>query len=413
MDGNPRVPNDMRLLSQALRGRVRTLLSTTVVPALVASTAGLLLGASSAQAQVVFSSGFEDGTINGFSAEGCCNSLVEAPVRAGKKAIKFESKPDARRAEVKTKTDDGKTGEERWFSYSVYLPKDWLTDPKAAIVTQWHERPDPCEDWRSPPLAMAYVDGKVRLTRKWDSKPCSTSPTGEGQKVFYLEPMDVEKWTDWVFHVKWSHKEDGLIEVWRDGKKVVTEMGPNTYNDQRPNYLKIGMYNFQGSTKDRVVYYDEIKVGGPGSTYEQMVPGSGAPPVPLMPTSSPDGGVSGTDANPEPGPDAEGPAPGATADAGAAPAQPPLEGPGASAPSGPAPGASRPRPSAPSPTPSAENPSMTTGGSAEPTDRGGGGCAVGARSGAGGLAGVFAGAALAGLLLRVRRRRNQARSHTL
>lgn len=253
----------------------------------------------SSNAQVMFESGFEAGDLAGFSAEGCCNSIVDLPVRVGKRAIKFESAPGARRAEVKTKTDDGKTGEERWFSFSVWLPRAWLTDPKAAIVTQWHERPDPCEDWRSPPLAMAYVGGKVRLTRKWDANPCSTSPTGQGQKVFYLEPMAVERWTDWVFHVKWSHRDDGLIEVWRDGRKVVTETGPNTYNDTRSNYLKIGMYNYQGSTTTRVVYYDEIKVGGPRSTYDEMAPGSGVPPVTTGEQEGGDGGGATSDARPD------------------------------------------------------------------------------------------------------------------
>jgi len=45
----------------------------------------------------------------------------------------------------------------------------------------------------------------------------------------------------WVFHIKWSHKPDGLLEVWKDGKLVVRKTGPNTYNDERVPFLKWGL----------------------------------------------------------------------------------------------------------------------------------------------------------------------------
>ena len=82
-----------------------------------------------------------------------------------------------------------------------------------------------------------------------------------------------------MFHVKWSHKSDGLLEVWKDGKLVVRKTGPNTYNDKRGPFLKMGIYKPQWKSKPelskvtkRVIYFDEVRVGDASASYEDVVP---------------------------------------------------------------------------------------------------------------------------------------------
>jgi len=73
---------------------------------------------------------------------------------------------------------------------------------------------------------------------------------------------------DWVFHIKVSYGSDGLLEVWRDGGRVVSHQGPNCYNDQGGPFLKVGLckpYWKNRSVADpieqRAINIDEFKVG--------------------------------------------------------------------------------------------------------------------------------------------------------
>jgi hypothetical protein len=239
-------------------------------------------------AGILFSDGFESGSIGPYGKETCCaNSAVvqTSIVRSGKYAVRFESDGGTRRSEINPRGSSGHAGDERWFAYSIYLPKAWLTDSKEAIVTQWHEKPDGCENWRTPPLTMAIAKGNLRFTRKWDTRAC-TSGGPQGQKVFYLQPLETDKWLDIVLHVKWSYNDDGLVEVWKNGVKIVTEKGANAYNDKQDHYLKIGMYNFQGHSGKRVLYYDNVKIGDAKSSYEEMAIDGKPPENPTEVSSS-------------------------------------------------------------------------------------------------------------------------------
>jgi len=83
-----------------------------------------------------------------------------------------------------------------------------------------------------------------------------------------------------VFHVKWSHKSDGILQVWKDGQLIVDKKGPNTYNDQVGPYFKIGVYkpdwkeNPQASNTDkRVLYFDQVRIGDNNAGYSAVTPG--------------------------------------------------------------------------------------------------------------------------------------------
>ena len=216
--------------------------------------------------------------------------VVESPVRAGKYAARIEVTHDEYnvgggrfRAEV---TQNGAGGanqeQERWFGFSIYLPNDWTTIefPGEDILFQIHERPDKGEDWRSPPLALRVAKEKMEWTIRWDSKPLSHRNKAEGTATVYSGPLVKGQWIDWVLHVRWSYRKDGLVEVWRDGNKVAAHEGPNCYNDQREMYLKIGNYHtgypgklWPEGLQQRVSYFDEVRMGGPKAKYIDVAPG--------------------------------------------------------------------------------------------------------------------------------------------
>ena len=85
-----------------------------------------------------------------------------------------------------------------------------------------------------------------------------------------LGVFEKDKWRAYVMHVKHSSSSDGLIELWRDGVKILNRSGANMYavtGDYHNPKLKLGIYksdwNGSGTTQttQRVIYFDDIKMG--------------------------------------------------------------------------------------------------------------------------------------------------------
>ena len=55
-------------------------------------------------------------------------------------------------------------------------------------------------------------------------------------------PTEKGCWTDWVVHVKWSYQSDGILQIWKNGEKVVDQNGPNAFNDAHGPFFKMGLY---------------------------------------------------------------------------------------------------------------------------------------------------------------------------
>ncbi|AFY86261.1 polysaccharide lyase [Chroococcidiopsis thermalis] len=234
---------------------------------------------------LVFLSDFESG-YSEWGTELCCNysaEIVNSPIRAGNQAIKFTlKKEDARLYGVKRaelKLGEVPPDSEIWYGFSVFLPSDYQQDPSSEIIAQWHDLPDKNlgEKWKSPALSLSTKDGKFILNRKWDSKRVTVVP--EGKEVVDLGLYQTGKWTDFVFRVKWSSGSNGRLEVWQDGKLVVSRNGPNNYNDARGPYLKIGIYkgdwkNYpdKSTISERELYFDEVRVGDANARYEDIAP---------------------------------------------------------------------------------------------------------------------------------------------
>lgn len=239
----------------------------------------------------IFTEDFEKGSFSKWAKELCCDysaEIVSYPTRAGEQAVKFTLNKDdpkvasSKRAELRLGTVPANS--ERWYGFSNYLPNDWVNDPSFEITAQFHSKPNLSlgEEWRSPALTLAIYENKWRISNRWDPKKITknNNPRPEGSSQgWWVGEIEKGKWTDWVFHVKWSHKADGLLEVWKDGKLVVSKTGPNTYNDERGPFFKIGVYKPQWKSKPerskatkRVIYFDELRVGDASSSYENVVP---------------------------------------------------------------------------------------------------------------------------------------------
>ncbi|MEP2653802.1 MAG: heparin lyase I family protein, partial [Paraglaciecola sp.] len=115
------------------------------------------------------------------------------------------------------------------------------------------------------------TNGEWMIDNKWDSK-VNTFESGDkvydGDEQWNLGEYETGSWINWVFQVKWSHKEDGLINVWKDGELVVSKTGANTFNDKTAPYFKAGIYKGwhdssvldENNATNRTIYFDDVAI---------------------------------------------------------------------------------------------------------------------------------------------------------
>lgn len=168
--------------------------------------------------------------------------------------------------------------DERTYSVSILLPKggdeDYALDPVGSeIITQWHNAPDPGEEWTTPPLALRTFNGRYILERYWDDAPMSTTEQMKAKgyhAIHDLGPYEPDKgrFVNWTFHIKWGWEKSQhpFIEVYKDGVRVLNLIDkPNTTNDRVGVNLKIGIYKWDWAQSNntsilqkRVIYYDKV-----------------------------------------------------------------------------------------------------------------------------------------------------------
>jgi hypothetical protein len=239
--------------------------------------------------ELLFLGDFEKGDLSGWRISGNSPTVTSSPTRAGRYAMKTSL--DRHKDKVSYRTEvsgpGSKVGGEYWYGFSIFLPEDYVTDSIWEIVAQWHGVPDfdIGEDWRNPVMALSTNGGKWSLLNRWDAKR-NTFESGKksygGTKRYDFGPYETEVWTDWVIHVKWSYQNDGILEIWKDGEKVVDQKGPNTFNDAKGPYFKMGIYKGWkdpdrpgDAISKRVLYHDEFRMAGNDAIYKDVAPGGG------------------------------------------------------------------------------------------------------------------------------------------
>lgn len=247
-------------------------------------------GALPAAANLIVNSDFESGAIDtGFWAvSGNAPTITTEVTRSGKYALKTFL--DRKNSKVSYRTELTSGGRERvvpgqdyWYGFSVYLPDSYVPDNIWEIVAQWHSAPDNDQEAANnlnPPLSLHSGNGEWRVSTIWDTNAITDKTKYTGKRNYSLGKYATGRWTDWVFHIRWSHKSDGLLQVWKDGKKVIDVTGPIGFNDKKGPYFKMGLYKGwdsrtepKGNVATRTLYHDEVRIAGPGGRYEDVAPG--------------------------------------------------------------------------------------------------------------------------------------------
>lgn len=236
---------------------------------------------------LMFMSDFEDARLKDWRGSGNVPVVARGPARAGKQALKTSLDRDKDTCSYRTEVSGPRAeiGKEYWYGFSIFLPDDYVPDRIWEIVAQWHGVPDfdVGETWRNPVMALFTTNGRWSWVTRWDAKR-NTFSTGKrqygGTHTYDLGTYARDVWTDWVVRVKWSYGPDGILQVWKDGRKVVDRNGPNAFNDAKGPFFKMGLYKGwrdpkkrSDAVRKRVLYHDEFRMGGADASYDDVAPG--------------------------------------------------------------------------------------------------------------------------------------------
>jgi hypothetical protein len=183
-------------------------------------------------------------------------------VRAGSAAVRITVKEgdvyqvggdglDTERAEL----DSGKhpfVGREVWYGFSFLVPEGFPVVDNRLVIAQWKQNGVN----GGPLVAQRFRDGRLYLTARLPGV------RGENdQKSYRLPPIRFGVWNDMVYHAQFSTGRDGRVEVWMNGKRVVTHAGANCLKEgENRIYNRIGLYRDQW--KDPMtIYFDNYTMG--------------------------------------------------------------------------------------------------------------------------------------------------------
>ena len=175
------------------------------------------------------------------------------PVRAGNKSMRFElrdgdcndppaphwndCKTDRERFELSGK--DMFDGEEGWYAWSIFIPKDYVDiETGATDLGQFNlepgEDPDPCCVFTINKKKSGYeLELNILKSNKWTHKSVALNLSDEEMSG---------NWSDFIINFKWSKKDDGFIKLWLNNELVYEHSGQNFSKDTEATYFKFGIY---------------------------------------------------------------------------------------------------------------------------------------------------------------------------
>jgi hypothetical protein len=239
---------------------------------------------------LLFDSNFDDHlSLTKFPArdiyENNAQLLTDSVKRNGHKSVRIEVKLSNAVGDKGIRSEFSflpESNPERWYGLSIFAPSNYLPDTDPESVVQWHNMPDfnLGETWISPSLSVWVQNGHWSLHTLWDTARVTKQGRWMGKLITDLGSVKLNAWTDWVFHIKFSYKSDGLVEVYRNGVKVFSRRGPNNFNDEKLPYWKVGIYKWVYKDHEptlhkftqRVLFYSQIRKGDEKAIYGDIAP---------------------------------------------------------------------------------------------------------------------------------------------
>ena len=223
--------------------------------------AAWLLSAAPLSAEVLWRGDFETGDLSQWRGvpKSDAVKVVTDPVRAGKYALQIDGTNAARRKDRdriefqhQPKPPGTSEGTERYFGWSVYVPKKLTDDGHALGYFEVRNRWQQAMSFEVHGEDILYTT-RVPYTRHW---------SGKGK----LTPG---RWHDFAVHVLWSRDpEKGFVEVWFDGEQVVPRTKTATLFDENEVFFQLGLMRATSDVPETIIIDHVIEA----TTLEDVIP---------------------------------------------------------------------------------------------------------------------------------------------
>jgi hypothetical protein len=175
-------------------------------------------------------------------------------VHTGQSALKAYSVPlkgdmVTNKASVSTELIHFVRGDDVWFTGWYYVPEEGgMPFTLMDLETTWFKE--------HPGIRiMAFGHGFLGVELKWGDKPKYRQP--RGKEVAFPRA----RWVQVRFHVTLTESEDGIVELWQDGTKIVNARGqtlPLAHTIY--NSLEIGISAYSGDSLPATLYVDDVSI---------------------------------------------------------------------------------------------------------------------------------------------------------
>jgi hypothetical protein len=148
-------------------------------------------------------------------------------------------------------------GRDAWYGFSLLLLPDFPVVDDRLVISQVKQS----DVEGSPLLGQRFRAGRHSLTMRL--------PGATSAKTSRLPDLRLGRWMDMVYHLRYSPGEDGRIEVWMDGQRVLSYEGPTASKQGNDRfYHKVGLYRDRWK-EPMTLYVDNYTVG---ESFDQVDP---------------------------------------------------------------------------------------------------------------------------------------------
>ncbi len=211
-------------------------------------------------------------------------SIVSSPTREGKFAAKLTVHDNDQYADtsgercdlLRPEKYDEKEGDEFWYAWSTLFPESWQAPQDWFVIADWHSRyDDVCqllqiEVSTDNALIAKVLSGDVTDYHCFNGAARPATFSTEKNIAVALTPG---LWNDFIVHVKWTTKPDGIIEIFYKNEdqthfeKVVnlrhipTLQYQSDINQPLSPYFKLAHYRSSKNSHTSVLFHDGFRQG--------------------------------------------------------------------------------------------------------------------------------------------------------
>jgi hypothetical protein len=164
-----------------------------------------------------------------------------------------EQKGDDGRSVERAELDSGHfplLGQDVWYGFSFLLPPGFPVIDNRLVLASWKQS----DVEGSPLIGQRFRNGRHSITIR---------PPGSGGsgKTYRLPDIQLGRWHDMIYHVRYSLGEDGRVEVWMGGTRGLSYAGPTASKGGANRfYNKVGLYRDRWP-EPMTMYLDNYTLG--------------------------------------------------------------------------------------------------------------------------------------------------------